>query len=59
LIRNRKESAAGRSGGRHDVVHGRLGKDEIFRLPVTGGHAVALTSNGGMIAFESADGESI
>jgi len=37
----------------------RDGRDEIDRIPATGGDAVKLTDNGGYVAFESMDGQSI
>ena len=37
----------------------RAGRDEIYRVPATGGEPVRLTANGGWVAFESADGRSI
>lgn len=35
------------------------GRDEVYRVPVTGGEPVRVTDNGGFAAFESMDGRSI
>ena len=37
----------------------RGGRDEIYRIPATGGEPVRVTANGGYVAFESADSRSI
>jgi Tol biopolymer transport system component len=37
----------------------RSGKDEIYRVPVAGGGPVRLTDQGGWVAVESVDGQSI
>jgi eukaryotic-like serine/threonine-protein kinase len=37
----------------------RSGRDEIYRVPASGGEAVRVTDDGGIVGFESADGRSV
>jgi len=41
-------------------MSGRSGQNEIWKMPVAGdGQALPVTSNGGVVAFESANGETL